>query len=64
MDNKNSKMKIGDLVRYKHFPSEAGIVIKIRIPSGGKPEVDLMLSTGEISVRLNPNAFEVIDESR
>ena len=57
-------MKVGDLVRYKHFPDETGLVINVHIPSGGLLEIDLMLPTGEIAVCLNPDAFEVINESR
>ena len=56
-------MKVGDLVRYKHFPDETGLVINVRYFQPERVlEIDLMLPTGEIAVCLNPDSFEVINE--
>jgi len=54
-------MKVGDLVRLRHFPDEAGIIIKIHTsnhPEAGTP--DILYNSGEISVCLDPGAFEVV----
>ncbi len=51
-------MKEGDLVRYKHFPDETGIVIKVHESPGR--EIDLLLPTGEIASALDSDAFEKV----
>ena len=64
-------MKVGDLVRYKHFPDESAVVIKVH-PSKtfcfhefeGVHAIDVLSNLGEIAVLLDPAAFEVINESR
>ena len=57
-------MKVGSLVRYKHFPDETGIVIKIYSSedalSPNANTIDLLLPTGEIASFLDSDAFEVI----
>ena len=54
-------MKVGDLVRYKHYFDETGIVIKVHAQSF--PQIDVLMDTGEIAVHLDPDAFEVINEN-
>ena len=53
-------MKVGDLVKYKHFPDESAIVVKVHTNAC----VDVLSSLGEIAVCLDPGTFEVINESR
>ena len=59
-------MKVGDLVRYKHFPEETAIVIKVNTVSNDpysnvdKVEIDVLSTTGEVAICLDPAAFEVI----
>ena len=55
-------MKVGDLVRYKHYFDETGIVIKVHTPPCA--QIDVLMDTGEIAVCLDPGAFEVISENR
>ena len=52
-------MKVGDLVRLKHFFDETGIVIKVHA-AYPTSEIDVLMDTGEIAVHLDPSAFEVI----
>lgn len=52
-------MKLGDLVKYKHF-DETAIVIKVHANS----DIDVLSNLGEVAVFLSPKAFEVINESR
>ena len=55
-------MKIGDLVKYKHFPDESAVVIKVHPDvTGGVHAIDVLSNLGEIAVLLDPNAFEVIN---
>ncbi len=55
-------MQVGDLIRLRNFPDEAGIIIAIH-GSGSREEgtLDVLFNTGEISVCLDPGAFEVIN---
>ena len=57
-------MKVGDLVRYKHFPDETGVVVEIHTHANRTEAgtIDVLSATGEITVCLNPEAFEVINE--
>ena len=59
-------MKVGDLVKYKHFPDESAVVIKVHPDSttNGIHAIDVLSNLGEIAVLLDPDAFEVINESR
>ncbi len=58
-------MNVGDLVNYKHFPDESAVVIKVHpTATGGVHAIDVLSNLGEIAVLLDPNAFEVINESR
>ena len=53
-------MKVGDLVKYKHFPEETAVVVKIHPDSS----VDVLSNLGEIASYLNPDTFEVVNETR
>ena len=58
-------MKPGDLVKYKHFPDESAMVIKVWPDGkGGVHAIDVLSYLGEIVQLLDPDAFEVINEIR
>jgi len=57
-------VKAGDLVKFRHFPQEGGIVIKVYTrPGEDCPTIDILSHCGTILVARDPEAFEVISES-
>ena len=54
-------MKVGDLVRYKYYPEEGGIVIQ-HYAGFGVETIDILSHTGVVLLRRNPDAFEVVGE--
>ena len=59
-------MKVGDLVRFKHFKKEMGIVIAVRKLNlyPDTVEIDVQRMDGALLLHREPEAFEVINESR
>ena len=59
-------MKVGDLVRFKHFKKEMGVVIAVHKLSM-YPEtvvIDVQRMDGALLRFREPDAFEVLNESR
>ena len=59
-------MKVGDLVRFKHFKAEMGIVVAVH-KLNMEPEtlvIDVQRMDGALLRYREPDAFEVINESR
>ena len=59
-------MKVGDLVRFKHFKEEMGIVIAVH-KLNMEPEtvvIDIQRMDGALLRYREPDAFEVLNESR
>ena len=59
-------MKVGDLVRFKHFKEEMGIVIAVH-KLNMEPEtvvIDVQRMDGALLKFREPEAFEVLNESR
>ena len=59
-------MKVGDLVRFKHFKEEMGIVIAVHKLSTYPDTVviDVQRMDGALLRFREPDAFEVLNESR
>ena len=57
-------MKVGDLVKFKSFPKEGGIIIKVWNSSGTFKVIDILDNAGNILLARDPDAFKVINESR
>ena len=58
-------MKVGDLVRFKHFKDEIGLVVVVHEGAHEKCwRVDVRRVDGAMMVHRDPTAFEVIHESR
>ncbi len=58
-------MNVGDLVKYKHFPDESAVVIKVHpTATGGVHAIEVLSNLGVVAVLLDPHALEEINESR
>jgi len=55
-------MKVGDLVRFKHFPKEGGIIISIYTCDEDRLSevIDILHINGNLCLCRNPEAFEVV----
>jgi hypothetical protein len=59
-------MKVGDLVRFKHFKEEMGIVIAVH-KLNMEPEtvaIDVQRMDGALLKFREPDAFELVNENR
>ena len=43
-------MKTGDLVRFKHFPDEHGIIVKIYVVDSGTKVGDVLGACGNVGI--------------
>ncbi len=56
-------MKVGDLVRFKHFKTEISVVVRV-YNRAGFTTIDVRRIDGAKLLHRDPTAFEVINESR
>ncbi len=59
-------MKVGDLVRFKHFKKEMGVIIAVH-KLNTYPDtvvIDIQRMDGALLRYREPDAFEVMNESR
>jgi len=53
-------MKVGDLIQFKNFPKEGGIVVKSYFGSGRFRVIDILDHNGNILLARDPSAFRVV----